>query len=217
MPTMKKEISTQSIIALSVLLVGGAVLGGEYLLVKWYPHHQQRVTEKTLRLLPYRNDALGIEMQVAAGLYGKVDAFPGGVKITRPEFWSISPSLTITSQPNPDQSSEFLPQVLAKWQTEGVYQEVPRYRFEHTKINNRDAVLTWQLKDRYMVETARIITPDRIVMADCSPGQADEDLFLRACDESLRTTKVAGPEPPPTPSAGVEEIASPKPGTAPPR
>jgi hypothetical protein len=215
MAAMKRQIPTQLILGLIVLVVGGAVLGGEYFLVKWYPHHQQRVTEKTLRLLPYRNDALGIEMQVAAGLYGKVDPFPGGVKITRPEFWSIGPSLTITSQPNPDQSAEFSPQVLAKWQTDGVYQEVPRYRFEHTKINNRDAVLTWQLKDRYMLETARVMSPERIVEADCTPGQADEDLYLQACDASLRTLKVAGPEPPPTPAPGVLELASPRAGTAP--
>ncbi len=42
-----------------------------------------------LRLLPYRNDSRGVEMQVAAGIYGGVEDFRGGVKITVP--WSIGP------------------------------------------------------------------------------------------------------------------------------
>jgi len=212
---MKRQIPTQLIVALVILLGGGALLAAEYFLMKWYPRHQQRVAEDALKLLPYRNDALGIEIQVAAGIYGTVDGFSGGVKIFRPKFWSVGPSLTITSQPNPDQAAEFSPQVLAKWQTQGIYQEIPRYHFEHTKINNRDAVLIRQLKERWMLLTARVISPDRIIEADCTPGQADETLYLQACDESLRTLKVAGPESPPPSQPGILELASPGTGTAP--
>jgi hypothetical protein len=192
---MKKEVPTQLLVGLAIVLVGGGALGGEYFLVKWLPKHRERVREETLELLPYQNAALGVEMQVAAGLYGKVEDFPGGVRITRPKFWSIPPALTLTSQPNPDATSEFSPEVLAKWQTEGVYQEIPRYHFERTKINNRDAVLIWQYANRAMLLTARVISPQRIVEAACTPGREDEDLYMQACDESVRTMKVAGPEP----------------------
>ncbi len=206
---MKWETSAQLVVALLILLVGGGAVGGEYFLVKWYPRHQQRVNEESLKLLPYRNAALGIDMQVAAGLYGSIESFPGGVKIFRPKIWSIAPSLTITSQPNPDNTSDFSPQDLAKWQTQGVYQEIPRYHFEHTKINNRDAVLIWQLKDRSMLLIARVISPKRIVEAYCSPGREDETLYTQACESSVHTLKVAGPEPPPTATPGVEEVESP--------
>jgi hypothetical protein len=148
-------------------------------------------------------------MQVAAGLYGKVESFPGGVRIVRPKFWSIGPSLTITSQPNPDQTAEFSPQVLAKWQAQGVTDELPRYHFEHAKIQDRDAVEIRQFKDRAMLLTARIISPDRITEVNCSPGQADEDLYMEACDETVRTVKVAGPPSPPPPSPGIVELSSP--------
>jgi hypothetical protein len=194
---MKKAIPTQLIVALAIMLVGGGALGGEYFLVKWLPKHQERVREETLELMPYQNAALGVEMQIAAGLYGRVEDFPGGVRITRPKFWSIPPALTLTSQPNPDAVFEFSPEVLAKWQTQGVYQEIPRYHFERTKINNRDAVLIWQYANRAMLLTARVISPERIVEAACTPGREDEDLYMQACDESVRTLKVAGPEPPP--------------------
>src|SRR5581483_4305710 len=119
MANMKIAISMHVKFALGVLLAALVILGGEYFLVKWYPKHQQHVADETLKKLPYRNDALGFEMEIAAGLYGRVESFPGGVKITRPKFWSLSPTLTITSQPNPDQAAEFSPQVLAKWQTDG--------------------------------------------------------------------------------------------------
>jgi hypothetical protein len=148
-------------------------------------------------LLPYRNDSLGVEMQVAAGIYGKVDGFPGGVKIYRPKFWSVGPSLTITSQPNPDNAAEFSPQILAKWEAQGAIEEIPRYHFERTKINNRDAVFISQMRDRSMLLTAHVISPDRVVEGDCTPGLADEDLYMQACQRSLETMRVAGPEPPP--------------------
>jgi len=215
MAAMLKQVPVQLKFAVLIALIGGGAVGGEYFLVHWYPGHQDKVVKETLELLPYRNDGLGIDMKLAAGLYGRIENFPGGVKIMRSKFMGIGPSLTVTSQPNPDQSTEFSPQFLAKWQTDGVYQEIPRYRFEHTKINNRDAILIWQLRDRYMEEMARVVSPERLIEARCSVGQADEDLFLRACDESLRTIHVAGPEPTAPPAGPVEELApaSPKHGS----
>jgi len=118
-------MKTQLWLLLVIVLGGAGALAGEYLLVKWYPRHQQKVADEVLTLLPYRNDTLGVEMQVAAGIYGKVEGFPGGVKIYRPKFWSVGPSLTITSQPNPDNAAEFSPQILAKWESQGAIERNP--------------------------------------------------------------------------------------------
>jgi hypothetical protein len=204
---MKKQIPNQLILAVSILIIGGGLVGGEYLLVKWYPGHHQRVSEKTLKQRAYHNDALGIDIQIANGLYGTVETFPGGVKISRPKFWSIGPSLTITSQPNPDQTWEFSPEVLAKWESRGAVEDLPLYHVEHTKINNRDAMLIRELKGRTMHLTARIICRERIIEADCSCGGEDEVLYMEACDDTLRTLKVAGAEPPPAPTPGVVELS----------
>jgi hypothetical protein len=192
-------MKTQLWIAAGIVLVGSALLGGEYFLVNWYPLHKQRVAEETLKLLPYRNENLGIEMQIASGIYGKIESLPDGVRIYRPRFWSVGPSLTITSQLNPGKEFEFSPQVLAKWQSRGALEDIPRYNFSHEKINHRDAALIWQLKDHSMLVTAHIISPERIVEANCSTGLDDQDLYLRACEETLRSIKVAGPEPPAAP------------------
>jgi hypothetical protein len=206
MAAMKKQISVQLILAISILIIGSALAVGEYLVVKWYPGHQQRVSEETLKQRPYHNDALGVDIQIADGLYGNAETFPGGVKITRPKFWSFGPSLTITSQPNPDQTWEFTPEAMAKWQAKGVVEDLPLYHLEHTKINNRDAMLIRELKGRYMHLTARIMSRERIIEADCSPGGEDEVLYLQACDETLRSIKVAGAEPPP-PQPSVVELS----------
>jgi hypothetical protein len=211
---MRKQIPTQLIVGLGILIVGGGIVGGEYFLVKWYPHHTEAVKAATLLPVPYKNASLGIEMQVAAGFNEKVESFAGGVRIYSPRFWSIGPSITLTAQPNPDQTAEFTPQILAKWQTLGVTEDIPRYHFERTRLNNRDAVLIWQYKERAMLLTVRIISPDRIVEADCTPGRADEDLYMQACDESLRTIKVAGPESPPPVNPGVMELTPVEPVTA---
>ena len=204
MAVMKKRIPSQLIVAVAILVLGGGLVGGEYLVVRWYPGHHQRVSDETLAQRPYHNDALGIDIQIADGLYGNVESFPGGVKISRSKFWSVGPSLRITSQPNPDQTWEFSPEVLAKWESRGVNEDLPLYHLEHTKINNRDAMMIRQLKGRYMHLTARIICKDRIIEADCSPGGEDETLYTDACDETLRSIKVAGPEPPQAP--GVVEL-----------
>jgi hypothetical protein len=204
---MKKETSLQLIVGLVIVLGGASFLGIEYFLVKWYPRHQLQVVESALKQLPYRNAALGIEMQVAGGLYGRVEDFPGGTKIERPKFWSVGPSLTITSQPNPDQASEFSQEVLAKWQTRGTLEDIPRYQFDHTKINGRDAALIWQFRNRAMLLSLHAISPERIVEANCTPGAADEVLLLRACEDSLRSLKILGAASPTTPSTGIIELA----------
>ena len=202
---MQKRIPSQLVLALAIVILGGGLVGGEYLLVKWLPGHRQRVSDETLAPRPYHNDSLGIDMQISDGLYGNVETFPGGVKISRPKFWSVSPSLTITSQPNPDQTFEFSQEVLAKWETRGVEEDLPLYHLDHTKINNRDAMMIRELKGRYMHLTARIMCKERIVEADCSPGGEDETLYMQACDDTLRSIKLAGAEPPPP--TGVTELA----------
>jgi hypothetical protein len=205
MAVMKKKIPIQLILAISILIVGAGLVGGEYLVVKWYPSHYQRVSEETLAQRPYHNEGLGVDIQIASGLHGNIEAFPGGVKIRRSRFWSVGPSLTITSQPNPDHTWEFSPEVLASWETKGVTEDLALYHLEHTKINNRDAMMIRQLVGRHLHLTARILCQDRIIEADCSPGDEDETLYMEACDETLRSIKVAGPEPPQQP--GVVELS----------
>ena len=200
-----KKLPIQLILAVAIVIIGAGLVGGEYLLVKWYPGHHQRVSDATLKQHPYHNDALQIDVQIADGLSGNPEAFPNGVKISRSKFWSVGPSLTITSQPNPDQTWEFPPEVLAKWESRGVTEDLPLYHLEHAKINNRDAMVIRELKGRFMHLTARIISKDRIIEADCSPGAEDETLYMEACDETLRSIKVAGAEPPPAP--GIVELS----------
>ena len=207
MAAMKKQIPNQLTLAVSILIIGAGLVGGEYLLVKWYPGHNQRVRDETLKQRAYHNDSLRIDIQIADGLFGNVESFPGGVKISRSEFWSIGPSLTITSQPNLDQTWEFSPEVLAKWESRGAVEDLPLYHVEHTKINNRDAMLIRQLKGRTMHLAARIICRERIIEADCSCGGEDEVLYMEACDETLRSIKVAGAEPPPPSTPGVVELS----------
>jgi hypothetical protein len=205
---MKKiKISAQLVVALAILVIGGGAVGGEVLLVKWWPAHKQRVADETLAPVPYHNESLGLDMEVAAGIYGKAAPFPGGVKISRSKFLGVGPSITITVQPNPDKTFDFSPEILAKWQTRGVMEESPRYSFEHTEISKRDAALIWQYKNDMMWVTAHIMSPDRIVQADCTPGKEDEALYLQACEQSLRSIKLAGPLPPEaTQPQGVIEL-----------
>jgi hypothetical protein len=209
---MMKHMPVQLIVGLGILVIGGGIVGGEFLLVKWYPKHKEAVKNETLALTTYKNDDLGFEMQVAAGINEKVEPFTGGVRITSPRFWSNGPSLTVTSQPNPDQKAEFTPQELAIWQTDGVQNKLSSYEFEHSRINDRDAVLIWQYKNHAMLLTARVISPDHLVEANCTPGDADSTLYLQACEESVRTIKVAGPpSPQPPPLEGMDILPSPPP------
>ena len=208
-----KNLPTQLIVGLGILLIGGGIVGGEVLLVKWYPYHKEAVRRKTLELTPYNSEGLGIDMQVAAGLNGKTEIFIGGCRIYSPKLLGKAPTLTITSQENPNQSAEFTPQELAIWQSYGSQHSLWRYDFEHTRIHDRDAVLIWQYKDGGMLLTARIISPDHIVEANCTPGSADENLYLQACEETVRTIKVEGPpSPPPAIPGGTELVPGAQPG-----
>jgi hypothetical protein len=197
-----KNIPTQLMVGLGILLIGGGIVGGEYCLVNWYPLHKEAVKEETLKATTYKNDDLGFELQVAAGINKKVETFNGGARIFAPMFWADGPSLTITSRPNPDKTAEFTPQELAIWETDGVQHNLWRYDFQQARINDRNAVLIWQYKNKAMQITARVIAPDHIVEADCTPGSADEALYLVACEESLRTIKVAGAPSPDQPAPG---------------
>ncbi len=207
-----KNIPAQLIVGLGILVIGGGIVGGEFFLVRWYPQHKEAVIEQTLAPVSYKNDDMGIEMQVAAGIDEKVESFTGGVRFFSPRFWSTGPSLTITSRPNLDKSGDFTPQDLAIWETDGDQHNLPRYTFEHPVINDRNAVLIWQYKNHAMVLTARVISPDHIVEATCTPASADEALYMQACDESVRSIKVAGPPTPPPPSfGGMQVLPSPSP------
>ncbi len=204
---MKFRLPTQAFVALGIVVIGVGVLLGEFVLVKWYPRHQADVADAAQKLLPYQNQELGIDMQVAAGIYGKVENVAGGVRIYRPKMFGNGPSLTIISQANPDGAAAFSAQLLAEWEAAGANQNIPRYSFEKTQINGRDAALVWQFKDVAMLVTAHIISPDRIIQADCTPGVEDENTYMQACDETLRSIKLAGPSTPPpaelTPTTGA--------------
>lgn|SRR5690348_3705865 len=189
---MKKEIPMQLYVGLGIVLIGGALLGVEYFWVRLAPAHKQRVEEETLKQLPYHNEALQVDIKVAAGIFGKVESFAGGIKFSKPPFWGVGPSLTITSEPNADHASEFSQEILAKWETDGVLQGIPRYRYDHTKLADRDAVLIQRYKDRAMWLTAHVISPDRTIVAECTTGDGDQTLLFEACDESLRSIKVGG-------------------------
>lgn len=226
---MMKKLSMQAKVALGIIVIGGAAILAEYVLVRWYPYYEGYKAKNALKLLPYQNKTLGINMKVAAGIYGKVEDFPGGAKIYRSHLFSEGPALIITSQSNPSDSSEFSPKLLAKWETAGTYQNIPGYRFEHTKIQGRDAALIWQSKEHAQVLptisfdssasspqllTAHIISPDHIIEANCRPGSSDKSLFMRACKESIETIKVAGPMPKQKPVPGILELKNPNPPPA---
>jgi hypothetical protein len=224
---MMKKLSMQAKFALGIILIGGSALLAEYILVKWYPYYQGYKANKALQLLPYQNKTLGIDMQVAAGIYGKVDDFPGGVRIYRSHLFSSGPTLIITSQSNPTNADEFSPQLLAQWETAGTYQNIPDYRFDHLKIQGRDAAMIWQSAEHAKVLpaisfdvsstdnptllTAHIISSDHIVQANCRPGSGDPALFLRACEESIKSIQVSGPPPKEKPEPGVLELKNVKP------
>jgi len=205
---MKIQLSGQWLLMIGIVVVGGAFLAGESYLVKWLPGHRERQREATLQPVSYKNEKLGIELQISSGLMNNPEEFSGGVRMSKASTMSIGPSLTITVQPNPDGTFEFTPQALAKWQTDDVYLKIPRYSFQQLKINNRSAVLIQQFKGRAMQLTARVMSPERIVELTCSPGQEDEALYMRACDETARSLKVAGAEPP-APPEPIYELSPP--------
>jgi hypothetical protein len=196
---MKFRIPTQLIVALAIVLVGAGAIGVEYLLVKWMPHHEQNVKDAAQRLLPYQNPTLGIEsMGVAAGIYGQVVDTPGGVHIYRSKFLGGGPSMTITSQANPDGATDFSELVLAQWQALGANTGIPRYNFEHNQVNGHYIAFVWQLqRNNQMLMTAHLISPERIIQVDCTPGAEDERTYMEACEATARSIKLGGPQLPP--------------------
>ncbi len=203
---MKLKISPQLAFGLGVLIVGGAWLSFEYVLAKWYPRYNLARQEAAMNLLPYQNGRLGIQMEVAACIYGKVQDFPGGVKIYRSGLMSAGPTLTITSEANPGQSDQFSPQLLARWETRGDYRDIPEYRFDPSPIEGRNAAMIWQGQGPGMLITAHIISPAYIVRADCSTGGSNVSLYAQACEASLRTLLVAGPPTRPKTPPGVLKL-----------
>ncbi len=206
---MKSHLSPQSILALVILVGGGGFVGGEYFFVRWYPAHKQHVADEALTRVPYGNTGLGISIEVAKGIYEKAEVLPGEVKLSRPGLTGGGPSLTIKSEPNPDGASEFSPQAKAIWQTDGSTYKIPHYEYEPTNVMGRDAVIIHRPRGDAIVETLHLISPTRIIEADCTNGNADAALYMQACDESLRTLKVEGP--PSTPEAVIEASKKPKP------
>ncbi|HXJ93275.1 MAG TPA: hypothetical protein VMT20_10395 [Terriglobia bacterium] len=202
---MKFRASTQLIVALAIILIGGGALGAEVLLVKWYPMHRQAVTDALQKMLPYQNPKLGVEMKVAAGIYGKVEEMPDGVRIYRPQIFGPVPSLTIVALPNPDGATEFSADLLAQWETFGTYHSILGYVYQQTEINGRNAAVIHQPKNHMTVLTAHIISPQRILQVDCVPGADDQDIFVPACDATVYSITLDGlPLPPPTETAPVE-------------
>lgn len=180
---------------LILVVIGAIALGGEYLLVRWYPGHKQRVADAILRQIPYQNDGLGLRMQVAAGIYDKVQVYAGGTKIYHSGLLGGGPSITITSQPNTSGSSQFSAQYMADLETEGERNQLSGYQFQHVTLSERDAVMIWQYdpRTRSMNVTARIMAPDRLLEAVCNTGTANQGVLTRACDESLRSIQLSGP------------------------
>jgi hypothetical protein len=203
---MKIKISPQLAFALGVLFIGGAWLGAEYVLVKWYPRYRLANEEAALNLLPYRNDRLGIQMQVAACIYGKVRDFPGGVKIYRSGIFTSGPTLMITSEANPGHSDQFSPQLLARWEAWGSVHDIPEYSYDPAPIEGRNAATIRQGQGQGMLLTAHVISPAYIVRADCSTGGSNVSLYLQACEESLRSITVAGPPTKPESPPGILKL-----------
>ncbi|PYV16074.1 MAG: hypothetical protein DMG21_12785 [Acidobacteria bacterium] len=206
---MKLPVSPQSVLALVILIGGGTLVGGEYLFVRWYPAHKQRMADQALTPVPYRNTGLGISLDVAKGICEKTGILPGEVRLSRPGLSGGGPSLTIKSGPNPDGASEFSPQAKAIWQSDGSTYKIPHYQYESTQVMGRDAVIIRRPRGGTMVEALHVISPTRIIEAECTPGNADAALHMQACDESWRTLKVEGP--PSAPAAATEAVKKQKP------
>lgn len=187
-------MASQKWVTLIVVLLTAIVLGIEYTVKRWYPAHEQRLGDAALKQLPYQNKGLGIQMQVAAGIYGKVQDFPGGVKIYRPRLRGEGPSITITTDPNPGGALKFPDNYIAQLETAA---ENNGPSFEPVTINQRPAVLITQSDPRTKTTniTARILTPEQIVQAICNTGSGDQDVYTQACNESLNTIKIAGSSP----------------------
>jgi hypothetical protein len=190
----KINISGQRKVTIGILVVGAILLSAEFLLIRWYPGHQERSQQQALKLFPYQNSAMGLQMDVAACLYGRVrDSGVKGIKISRWGLFGKGPSITISLKPN--SSAQFTPELIAQLETAGVRENLLGYQFQHVTLGSRDAILIWQYDEhsRSMNVTAQVLAPDRMIEAVCNTGTGDQDLYTEACNESLKSIQLSGP------------------------
>lgn len=187
------RMSGQRKVTIIILIAGAILLGSEFLIIRWYPGHKERVQQQELKLLSYQNNSLGLQMQVAAVIYGKVRNTGKDVRIYRSHLFSKGPSIAISSKPST--SAQFTPEFIAQTETAGVRKNLLGYEFQHVTLGNRDAVLIWQYDppSRSLNITAQVLAPDREIDAVCNTGSGDQDLFTEACDESLKSIQLTGP------------------------
>ncbi|MDE3181732.1 MAG: hypothetical protein KGM47_18965 [Acidobacteriota bacterium] len=178
-----------------IIIAAAIVVGIEYLSVRWYPAHKDREDNAALKLLPYQNSTLEIQMQIASGIYGSVKDFPGGVEIRRSRLFGSGPVLRITTAPNPESASTFDDKLMAKIETAGTMSGDPTYQFERLTLNGRDAYIVsrYDANSKSTNVTEAVMAPDRIIQAVCNTGTHDEDVFTQACNESLKSMNVKGP------------------------
>jgi hypothetical protein len=191
---MRIQISGQRKVTIGILIVGAILLSAEFFFIRWYPGHQERVQQQELKLFSYQNGAMGLQMDIAAVLYGKVRDSGKDITISRWKLFGKRPSITISLKPN--SSSQFTPELLAQLETAGVRNNLFGYQFQHVTLGNRDAILIWQYDaaSRSMNVTAQVLAPDRMVQAICNTGSSgDQELYTEACNESLKSIQLSGP------------------------
>ena len=185
-----QNLSSNWKLSIIISCIGVGLFLTQLLYLKYYSVYQDMRFEALSEEVPYEDFDLGIRMNIADGLYGEIETIPGGVRIRNNRLWRIGPSILISARPNPDRSDKFSPTLIAKWQTRGVYEEIPNYAFAHLRINDRDAVLIRMLQGRSMHMMGRIISEERIVEIDCTPGQEDETTYMKLCDQTIRSVKM---------------------------
>jgi hypothetical protein len=187
-------MNAQRKVTIGIVVIGAALLASEFLFIRWYPGHKERKEQQALSLLTYQNSGMGLQMHIAAVIYGKVRDGASGVTIYRPRILGSGPSITISLKPNT--ASQFTPELLAQLETAGVRQNLLGYQFQHMTLDNRDAILIWQydVPSRSMNVTAQVLAPDRMIQAVCNTGSSDEqELYTEACNESLKSIDLSGP------------------------
>ncbi|HTV54995.1 MAG TPA: hypothetical protein VMI06_08760 [Terriglobia bacterium] len=187
------QMSGQRKVTVGILVIGAALLTTEFLLIRWYPGHQEREQQQALKLLPYQNSAMGLQIDVAAAIYGKVRDSGKEVTISRWKLFGNGPSIAISLKPN--SSAQFTPELLAQLETAGVRNNLLGYQFQHMTLGTRDAILIWQYDEhsRSMNVTAHVLAPDRMIQAVCNTGSGDQDLYTEACNETLKSIQLSGP------------------------
>lgn len=186
---------TQKWATLIILVIAVLVFGTEYALKRWLPAHEQRVEDAALKQLPYQKASLGLQMQVAAGIYGAVADTGDSAKIYRSHISGGSPSITLTLLPNPGHASQFTEEFLNQAEATDAGSDLTGYNFEHVRLAGRDAYIITRPDPRTKVTTvmARVIAPDRLIQAVCTTGGANQQVFTQACNESLDSIQLSGP------------------------